>query len=111
MREILKSTNISSLLRLTRRALGFFFLVIGLLGAAFPIIPGWPALLVAILLLGRRDRTLRLMHLLARRILRWSRTTQITPVRRFGRWLSDQYLGLRRVVTPRLIAAERTLGW
>jgi len=98
-------------LRAARRALGFVFLAIGLLGAAFPVIPGWPALVVAILLLGRRDRTLRLAHLLARRALRWARSARVAPLRRLGQLISGQYLGLRRAITPRLIAAERALGW
>lgn len=101
----------SRLLRLARRALGFFFLIVGLLGAIFPVIPGWPALIPAILLLGRRDRTLRLGHLLARRALRWARSAEAPQLRRLGRWVSGQYLSLRRSLTPRLIAAERALGW
>lgn len=109
--RVTPSPTTSGPLRLARRALGFLFLIIGLLGAAFPVIPGWPALLVAVLLLGRRDRTLRLLHLAARRALRWARAARAPQLRRLGHWVSTQYLGLRRSLTPRLIAAERALGW
>jgi hypothetical protein len=93
--------------RLIRRGLGFFFLAIGILGALLPIIPGWPGLFVAVLLLGRRDPTLRRMHLAGRRVLRGLRTARAPHTRRVGRWLSGQYVGMRRGITPRLIQAER----
>jgi uncharacterized membrane protein YbaN (DUF454 family) len=92
--------------RLLRRALGFFFLAIGIAGALLPIIPGWPGLFVAILLLGRRDPLLRRMHLVGRRSLRRLRTARAPHTRRFGRWLSGQYVGMRRSITPKLIQAE-----
>lgn len=93
-----------------RRVLGVGFLVIWLIGAIFPVIPGWPALLVAIVLLGRRDRGLRYMHLLGRRGLRQLRRTRIGHLRHLGQWLSREYVNLRRAITPRIIAAERALG-
>ncbi|NTW01830.1 MAG: hypothetical protein HGA19_11130 [Oscillochloris sp.] len=93
--------------RFVRRSLGFLFLAIGILGALLPIIPGWPGLFVAVLLLGRRDPALRKLHLVGRRFLRFLRTARTPHLRRFGRWLSDQYVGMRRSITPRIIQAER----
>ncbi len=96
--------------RLVRRALGFFFLAIGVAGALLPIIPGWPGLFVAIVLLGRRDPALRRMHLAGRRGLRLLRTARLPLLRRLGHWLSAQYVGMRRSFTPHLIRAERIFG-
>ncbi|HMQ34782.1 MAG TPA: hypothetical protein PKD53_28855 [Chloroflexaceae bacterium] len=93
-----------------RRAVGYFCLFVWALGAILPIIPGWPALIVAIALLGRRDRTLRLLHLLGRRTLRWLRRHPAPQVRPMGLWLSERYVALRRAITPGIIAAERALG-
>lgn len=92
-----------------RRVLGLLFLVLGLIGSLFPIIPGWPGFFIAIILLGRRDRLLRRLHLLARFTLRWLRKAPIPHVRGIGQWLSKQYVELRRAVVPRLIAFERHL--
>jgi len=100
--------DLSGRVGLVRRALGYFCLVIWFLGVVLPIIPGWPALILAILLLGRRDRTLRLGNLITRRTLRWLRLHPIPHIRDTGRWLSTKYLTLRRTITPRLIAAEHT---
>ncbi|NTU82726.1 MAG: hypothetical protein HGA45_25710 [Chloroflexales bacterium] len=95
---------------LVRRAVGLLCLMIGVLGAVLPVIPGWPALIVAIVLLGRRDRTLRLLHLYGRRVLRWLRRHPAPQVRPVGRWLSERYLALRHAITPGIIAVERALG-
>jgi hypothetical protein len=97
----------SSAFRLARRALGFLFLGIGIAGALLPIIPGWPGLIVAILLLGRRDPALRRLHLVCRRGLRILRTSRSPRLRLLGLWLSSQYVGMRRSITPRIIQAER----
>lgn len=99
-----------SFLRVLRRSLGFLCLGIGILGAILPIIPGWPAFILAVVLLGRRDRTLRLLHLWGRRALRWMRRAPMPQLRLLGRWLSAQYLSMRRLIGPQLIAAERTFG-
>ncbi len=95
---------------LVRRVAGLFCLVIWALGAILPIIPGWPALILAIALLGRRDRTLRLLHLYGRRALRWLRLHPAPQIRPFGIWLSERYVVARRAITPGIIAAERTFG-
>lgn len=104
----LKTRNLSGTLTIVRRAVGFLCLGIWALGAILPIIPGWPALIVAVVLLGRRDRTLRSMHLLGRRLLRWMRLSRNPRISRTGRWLSDQYLSARRALTPAIIRAEQS---
>jgi hypothetical protein len=96
--------------RLVRRTIGFLCLIIWVLGVILPIIPGWPALIIAIALLGRRDRMLRLIHLAARRGLRWLRRHPLPQVRPAGHWLSARYIAVRRAITPGIIAAERTFG-
>ena len=95
---------------LLRQGLGFFFLFIWALGVILPVIPGWPALIFAIALLGRRNKALRLMHLYGRLTLRWMRRHPVPQVRPVGRWLSGKYIVMRRAVTPGIIAAERTFG-
>ncbi len=95
---------------LWRRVAGFLCLFIWALGAILPVIPGWPALILAIALLGRRDRTLRLIHLVARRALRWLRRHPLPQVRPVGLWLSEKYVATRRAVAPGIAAAERALG-
>jgi hypothetical protein len=93
--------------RLVRRALGFISLGIGVAGVLLPIIPGWPGFVLAIVLLGRRDPALRHLHLLVRRALRALRRSRVRQLRYIGRWLSAQYVGLRRSITPRIIQIER----
>lgn len=95
---------------LLRRTLGLSLLGVWVIGMVLPIIPGWPALILAIVLLGRRDRMLRLAHLSWRRSLRWLRRHPVPSLRQTGRWLSVRYYELRRAVTPRIIAAERVFG-
>ncbi|NTV65639.1 MAG: hypothetical protein HGA65_19190 [Oscillochloris sp.] len=97
----------SGSLHLARRVLGFCFLGIGIAGVLLPIIPGWPGFFVAIILLGRRDPALRRLHLVGRRILRRLRTARTPHLRRLGRWLSDQYVGMRRSMRPHIIRAEK----
>jgi hypothetical protein len=92
---------------LLRRVLGYSFLVVGVLGAALPILPGWPGIVIAVLLLGRRDRTLRQMHVLLRGSLRRLRRTGPPPVRSTGRYLSANYRTMRRALLPHIIRAEQ----
>jgi hypothetical protein len=102
------TSHTSGLFGLARRALGFTCLGIWALGVILPVIPGWPALIVAIVLLGRRDRTLRHMHLVGRRALRWMRTHPAPRVKSTGLWLNGQYVSARRTLTPAILRAERT---
>ncbi len=104
MRMILRFLRLNPTIR---RVLGFLFLALGLLGSLFPIVPGWPGYVLAIILLGRRDRLLRRLHLIARFTLRWLRRAPVPHLRGPGRWLSNQYVELRRAIVPRLIAFER----
>ena len=92
---------------LLRRVIAIGCLVVWVLGVILPVIPGWPALVLAIILLGRRDRMLRLLHLFGRRSIRWLRRHPVPQVRYVGHWLSRSYRQLRRAITPHLIAAER----
>ncbi len=100
-------SNLRVFINITRRVLGFLCLIIWALGAILPIIPGWPALIIAVVLLGRRDRTLRFMHLFGRRALRWLRRHPAPWVRSVGLWLSGQYIIARRALTPAIIRAEQ----
>lgn len=97
-------------IRPLRRPLGWACLVIALLGFVFPVIPGWPFIVPAILLLGRRDRTLRLAHLFLRRTLRAMRTSRIPWLRLLGLRLSAEYLRSRHALRSTLSAAQRSLG-
>lgn len=102
------SETTRGLISLARRALGFTCLGVWALGVILPVIPGWPALIVAVALLGRRDRTLRTMHLAGRHSLRWLRRHDAPRIRSAGRWLSAQYVIARRAIAPAIIRAERT---
>jgi hypothetical protein len=93
-----------------RQSLGLTAALFGVIGSAFPIIPGWPAFLLAALLLGRRNPIIRRPLLLIRRTLRTLRHTRHPSVRDIGRRLSFVYVETRRLVLPRLIAVERQLS-
>jgi uncharacterized membrane protein YbaN (DUF454 family) len=92
-----------------RRPVGFALLAVALLGFALPIIPGWPFIIPAILLLGRRDRALRRTHLALRRALRSMRRSEREWLRQAGLRCSAEYLKAKRAITPAIRAAERTL--
>jgi hypothetical protein len=97
-------------LALLRRLVGLIFLAIGILGLLLPILPGWPFIIPAIVLLGRRDRTLRLTHLLVRRTLRALRRSRNPVLQRVGRRLSLEYVRTRRIVVPAINATERAFA-
>lgn len=98
------------LVRLMRRIVGIICLIIGILGLLLPILPGWPFLIPAIVLLGRRDRVLRHSHLIIRRVLRMLRRHPMSSLRQLGQRLSAEYVKAKRMIVPKLEAAERALG-
>jgi hypothetical protein len=100
----------SGLWWIVRRIAGYTCLGIGVLGAILPIIPGWPGFFLAVALLGRRDRSLRLTHLFGRHALRSLRRARQPLVKRIGLWVSAEYVNLRRQLLPHLDRAERLFG-
>lgn len=95
---------------LVRRISGYTCLGIGVLGAILPIIPGWPGFFLAVALLGRRDRSLRLTHLFGRHALRRLRKARQPLLRSIGIRISSEYVSLRRQMLPYLDRAERLFG-
>lgn len=95
---------------IVRRLVGLACLALGMLGAMLPFVPGLPCFVFAILLLGRRDRTLRHTHLLGRRVLRQMRRARYPLLRRVGWQLSSLYVRVRNLIMPAIIATERSLG-
>lgn len=93
-----------------RRILGVCCLILGVLGCVLPIIPGWPFLIPAIVLLGRRDPWLRRSHLLLRRALRRLRRAEHPLLGGLGRRLSSEYVRSKRSLAPRISALERALN-
>jgi hypothetical protein len=90
--------------------LGLACLIIAILGFILPILPGWPFIVPAVVLLGRRDPTLRRLHLLVRHSLRALRRSRIQAIQQLGLRLSAEYLRGRRAIGPAIVAAERRLG-
>src|SRR5919205_551340 len=90
-----------------RRIVGIFLLFLSILGAILPIIPAWPFIVPAILLLGRRDRLLRYTHLLLRQALRRLRRARTPLLRHIGVRGSREYVRTKRLLTPMILAAER----
>ncbi|MCU0495470.1 MAG: hypothetical protein MUD01_28095 [Chloroflexaceae bacterium] len=109
MKWMLRWIDMSGPPGLLRRSLAIICIGIGILGAVAPIIPGWPAFLFAIVLLGRRDRSVRLTHLVLRRTLRWLRRRPHPSMRQIGRQVSSHYVRLRRFLTPALISMENAM--
>lgn len=98
---------LQSIVTLLRRALGLFFLAFALLGFILPILPGWPFIIPAVLLLGRRDPALRRTHLLLRHTLRWLRRSDSPLLCKLGMRLSLEYVRSKRMLGPKIVAAER----
>ncbi|HWQ11293.1 MAG TPA: hypothetical protein VNL77_00760 [Roseiflexaceae bacterium] len=98
------------ILVIVRRIVGLFLLAVGILGALLPVLPGWPFIIPAVVLLGRRDRVVRTCHLLARYALRAMRRSRIPPVRRVGLRLTAEYVRARRVAMPAIAATERAFA-
>jgi hypothetical protein len=99
------------LIRLVRRIIGLICLGLALLGFILPIIPGWPFIIPAVVLLGRRDPMLRRLHLLVRHSLRALRRHRSPRIRQLGGRLSVEYVRGRRMIAPQIVAAERSLSW
>lgn len=97
------------LLVIGRRVVGTILLIIGILGWLLPILPGWPFVIPAIVLLGRRDPLLRRMHLMLRVGLRLLRRARHPRIRQFGLRLLDAYQRARATVVPAIDATERAL--
>jgi hypothetical protein len=111
MQQHSEYSPIRALIGLVRRLVGLFMLAFAILGFILPIIPGWPFIVPAVLLLGRRDPWLRRLHLLVRASLRYLRRSRAPLVRKAGLRLSIEYLRGRRTITPAIIAAERRFAW
>ena len=92
-----------------RRPLGITCLIIGVLGWILPILPGWPFIVPAVALLGRRDPLVRHPHLWLRRVLRRMRRAEQQWLRSLGFRASAEYVRLRRMITPLIMQAERSL--
>ncbi|MBC8163480.1 MAG: hypothetical protein H7Z42_19905 [Roseiflexaceae bacterium] len=91
------------------RPIGLICLVIGVLGWILPILPGWPFIIPAVALLGRRDPLIRHPHILLRRTLRRMRGARHAHVRALGLRASTEYMRVRRVVAPLIAETERRL--
>jgi uncharacterized membrane protein YbaN (DUF454 family) len=98
-------------LRWLRRPIGLICLIIGILGLILPILPGWPFIIPAIVLLGRKDRTLRLLHLLLRNGLRALQRSRVTWMRQLGMRLRMEYIRGRSMILPAIIKAEQSMPW
>lgn len=92
-----------------RRPVGIVCLIIGVLGWILPILPGWPFIIPAVALLGRRDPMIRLPHIWLRRALRRMRRARVRWVRNLGVRGSSEYVRARRMVSPLIAQAERAL--
>ncbi len=90
-----------------RKLLGLVCLLVALIGFILPIIPGWPFIVPAVLLLGRRDPLLRWLNLQLRHLLRFMRRSETPLVRAVGRRLSAEYARGRRSLMPTILDLER----
>lgn len=82
---------------LARRIAGWLVVVAGLAMLVLPG-PGLLALVLAIMLLGRRDPTLRRLAVLLRLTLRRLSRAEHAAVRRVGRWLRQQHAHSRTFI-------------
>jgi hypothetical protein len=99
-----------AVIAILRRVIGIILLIIGVLGLLLPILPGWPFIIPAVVLLGRRDRILRRLHLIVRVVLRWLRQTRNPVVRALGLRLCVEYVRARRTIVPAIDATERVFA-
>lgn len=94
-----------------RKLLGLICLFIAFLGFVLPIIPGWPFIVPAVVLLGRRDPLLRWLNLQVRHLLRFMRRSEQPLVRAVGTRLSAEYARGRRALMPKIIELEQRFAW
>jgi hypothetical protein len=93
-----------------RRVTGLLLLFVGILGLLLPVLPGWPLIIPGVVLLGRRDRLVRLSHLVVRRSLRYLRHSRVRRIRTLGWRLSVEYVRTRRAILPAIAATERAFA-
>jgi hypothetical protein len=98
------------LIAIVRRVVGLILLAIGILGILLPVLPGWPFIIPAVVLLGRRDRVVRYTHLIVRYALRTLRRARHPLVRKLGMRLSLEYVKTRRMIVPAIDATERAFA-
>lgn len=96
--------------RVLRRPIGVLMFVLAVIGTILPIMPTWPFLIPAIVLLGRRDPMLRHTHLMLRHGLRRMRRARTRWLRSLGLRGSAEYVRARRMITPIILQAERTFS-
>jgi len=80
--------------------LGWTCIVLGIAGAILPILPAWPFLLPGILLLGPRNRSLRIAAVRFRVALKHGARHPHAAVRSTARLLALQERALRRTLGP-----------
>jgi hypothetical protein len=79
-------------------ALGWFFIGVGLLGGLLPLLPGFPAGILGLLLLGPNDPVVRRLWLWLHRFARWCADSSFPRRQRLGHWLLEHELRVARRV-------------
>jgi hypothetical protein len=95
---------------LLRNVAGYSLIIIGMIGAAIPIIPGWPGIIIGIAILGRRNPVLRRTHLAFRNSIRQMRRARPPVIRDAGWRFAAKYREVRRMLHPHIVRAERMFG-
>lgn len=87
---------------MVRPVLGWFVIMLGLIGCLFPIIPGIPMLIVGSAMVGQRNRIIRWTRVRGKLFFRSWATLRIPLIGTVGRWIwriqqeiSRQYRHLR----------------
>lgn len=83
--------------------LGWACIILGVAGAILPILPAWPFLLPGVLLLGPRNRGLRLAAARLRLALRQGSRHSHRYIRNASRLLALQERTLRRTLSPLIL--------
>lgn len=79
------SSSILCVLMYARTFLGWFSIVIGILGTILPVLPGVPFLIIGSQLIGHRDRRLRWLRVHARLAMRRLSCSESPILRYIGR--------------------------